>query len=65
MNSDLARNLVACLRGAPYFDVSRLSSTGHVIASQMPTRRERGTGQMLIPQGLVQQASAAAFGGPR
>ena len=32
-----------------------------MIASEMSTRRERGTGQMLIPQGLVQQASCAAF----
>ena len=41
-------------------DASRLSSTS-MIASEMSTHREKGTGQMLIPQGLVQQASAAAF----
>ena len=62
MNPDLARSLLACLIGAPYLDASRLSSTSK-IASQLEisTRRERGTDQMLIPQGLVQLTSAASF----
>ena len=62
MNPDLARNLVAYLIGAHYLDASRLSSTS-MNASEMSTRRERGTGQMpvLIPQSLVQQDSSAAF----
>ena len=60
MNPDLARNLVACLIGAPFLDASRLSRA-YMIAAEMSMRRERGTGQMLIPQGLVQQASCAAF----
>ena len=65
MNPDLARSLLACLIGAPYLDASRLSSTSK-IASQLEisTRRERGTDQMLIPQGLpglVQLTRAAAF----
>ena len=55
MNSDLARNLVAGLIVVPYLDESRWSST-NIIASEMSTRRQRGTGQ-----GLIQQTSAAAF----
>ena len=69
MNPDLARNLVACRIEAPYLacrieapylDASRLSSSS-MIASTISTCRQREPGQMLIPPGLVQQASAAAF----
>ena len=57
MNPDLAQNLVPCLKGAPYLDVSRLSSTS-MIASEMSTRCERGTGQMLIPLHVLGMAGA-------
>ena len=64
MNPDLVLNLVVSLMLAPYWDESRLSSTSK-ISSKMSTHCERGTGltsgQMLIQQRLVQQASAAAF----
>ena len=49
-----------CRTGAPYLDASRLSSTS-MITYQISTRSERGTGRMLIQQGLVQQTSAAVF----